>query len=105
MMVSMRNVARVAMMATALSACMGDNTEVDRPPVVAGQHASTEEDTAVSFALDATDPEGRPLEISVAPPSHGLVDRADRTFTYTPEPDYHGADAFEVLPIAERRAA
>jgi uncharacterized repeat protein (TIGR01451 family) len=70
------------------------------PPVLTAPVLTTEQDTAVSGAVTATDPEGQPVTFDTLPidgPAHGTVVIAtDGTFTYTPAPGFVGADAFTV---------
>jgi hypothetical protein len=60
--------------------------------------AITDEDTSVVIAALANDsgPDGDPLAITAhTQGAHGSVsDNGDGTLTYTPEPDFNGADAF-----------
>ncbi|HJU41094.1 MAG TPA: Ig-like domain-containing protein, partial [Tahibacter sp.] len=75
---------------------------VNRPPTAQGETYTIDEDatlasaTAGSLVANDADPDGDALSVVVAtPPAHGVLDaRADGAFTYTPAPDYHGADAF-----------
>ena len=68
---------------------------VNDPPVTSGRTVTTTEDTPVTFASEATDVDGDSLSFSVtAPPAHGSVSETGGEFTYTPDPDYNGADAF-----------
>jgi hypothetical protein len=71
---------------------------VNTPPVAADDAAVTDEDTAVTIdalANDA-DADGDSLTVTaVGAPAHGtVVDHGDGTFTYTPEPNFNGDDAF-----------
>lgn len=65
-------------------------------PTAAGGSASTDEDTAVSGTLDASDPESAPLRYeTVGAPQHGTVTHgAAGAYTYTPAADYNGGDQF-----------
>lgn len=67
------------------------------PPVA----VSTPEDTPVAGQVAATDVDGDVPTFRIDParlPAHGSVTVApDGRFTYTPSPDYHGADAFHVI--------
>ncbi len=68
---------------------------VNDAPVAQNQNVTTGEDTAVEFALTAADVESDVLTYAVAtPPAHGVVNLAGANATYTPEPNYHGADGF-----------
>jgi hypothetical protein len=63
-------------------------------PVADDQSVSTDEDTAVTFALTASDVDGDALSITPAGPSHGAVSCTGASCTYTPDADYHGSDSF-----------
>jgi hypothetical protein len=66
----------------------------DRPAAFPGA-VSTDEDQAASLTLVATDVDGDPLEYRiVTPPSDGMLSGSGPDRTYTPNPDYHGADGF-----------
>ena len=72
---------------------------VNDPPVASTQSVTTPEDTPVSNVIAATDPEGDVLRFSKSgDPLHGtvLVDQSG-SYTYSPEPNYNGPDAFQVL--------
>ena len=60
--------------------------------------ASTDEDTAVNVSVLANDSdvdEDALIVDSVTSPAHGtVVIESDGTVTYTPDPDFHGTDAF-----------
>jgi streptogramin lyase len=64
-------------------------------PEAADAAAVTAEDTAVVISPVIGDIDGDTLElVVVAPPEHGTVDVAGANFTYTPSPEFSGADAF-----------
>ena len=80
-----------------------------RPPLAFDQSVTTQEDQPVDITLVADDPDGivgidfNGLDILdyriIEPPAHGQLsaagaDNATATFTYTPDPDYFGADRF-----------
>ncbi|MCK7555646.1 Ig-like domain-containing protein [Chitinophaga sedimenti] len=67
-------------------------------PVATGDTQSTNEDTPVSGAVTATDPDGDVLAYAKATdPAHGSVTVAsDGTYTYTPASNYHGTDQFTI---------
>lgn len=68
---------------------------VNDAPVSMGRSVETQQDQAVSFTLPASDVDGDALTYEiVAPPSHGKVQGAGPTVTYTPETGYRGADSF-----------
>jgi cysteine-rich repeat protein len=77
----------------------------DHSPVARDQRVTTEEDHAVKFRLDATDPDGDPLTWVAAPPGHGTVAIKRDVVLYTPAPDFAGADRFHVVVSDGERSA
>lgn len=75
-----------------------DVQAVNDQPVAAADSYSSDEDTAVSGNVldNDADAEGSPLHAALeSGPSHGTIALADNgTFTYTPDPDFHGTDSF-----------
>jgi VCBS repeat-containing protein len=69
---------------------------INDAPVAQAQSITTNEDTAKSGTVVATDVDGNSLTYSqVTGPTHGsLTFISDGTFIYTPESDYHGPDSF-----------
>ncbi|GAB4262371.1 MAG: hypothetical protein Kow0092_12700 [Deferrisomatales bacterium] len=74
---------------------------VNDGPTAGDDAYSTDEDTPLVVAAPGvlgndTDPDGDPLAAAlVDPAAHGTVTlQADGSFTYAPEPDYHGSDRF-----------
>ena len=66
-----------------------------RPPTTAGQALVTAEDTPLAITLGAVSPENRPLTYSLlSTPTHGVLDGSLPNVTYTPAPDFFGADSF-----------
>ncbi len=69
----------------------------DAPTATTGSNMTTE-DNAVSGAVSGTDPENDPLTFAVfAGPSFGILtafDAATGSYTYTPNLNYNGSDAF-----------
>jgi CshA-type fibril repeat protein len=68
---------------------------VNDPPVVAGETATTREDTPVTIPVLAndSDPDGDPLTVTAASAPNGTVTiNPDGTITYTPNPDFSGTD-------------
>ncbi len=65
-------------------------------PVASGASASTNEDTALSGSVHATDVDNDPLTYSlVGGTTHGSLSfNSDGTYTYTPAANYHGSDSF-----------
>ena len=93
-------VARWLLLTVALwvAAC-GPSDGPNRPPTVTGSPATTAEDTPVTIAITAADPDGDPLEYRYATPAHGAVTASGASFTYTPTADYHGTDAVTVTVL------
>lgn len=77
-----------------------DVTQVNDPPVVTSAVSlKTAEDTPGSASVTARDIDGDALTYQVAtPPAHGetAIDPKSGKFTYTPSPDFNGADSFIV---------
>jgi hypothetical protein len=68
-------------------------------PVTGNYAATTAEDTAFSGQVAVQDADGdAPTYTVTAAPAHGTValDAASGAYTYTPTPDFHGADSFQV---------
>lgn len=75
-----------------------DVTPVNDAPVAAGGTVTATEDAAVAVVLSATDADGDALSFAViAAPAHGSLSGTAPNFTYTPAPNYFGADAFTFL--------
>ena len=85
--------------AVAACAACGPGDGPNRPPTVTGSPAATTEDTAVEVTVMASDADGDALEFRYAGAAHGTVTGAAARFTYTPEADYHGADAVTVTVL------
>ncbi|MDY7229175.1 Ig-like domain-containing protein [Hyalangium rubrum] len=70
-------------------------TSVSDLPVAHAQDATTSEDTEVSLTLTGSDEDGTSLSFQIASePTHGTLIGVAPSLTYTPAPDYHGADSF-----------
>jgi DNA/RNA endonuclease G (NUC1) len=61
------------------------------PPGVDDSSVTTSEDNAVSFTLDVA---GTATSYTITGPSHGTLSGSGANRTYTPAPDYFGADSF-----------
>lgn len=71
-------------------------TSVNDAPVATAQEVVTDEDTEISFPLNASDVDGDPLTVSIAfAPSKGsvIIDR-DLVALYTPNHNFSGTDSF-----------
>jgi cysteine-rich repeat protein len=80
----------------ALWAC-GDNNTPNQEPELAGFELTTQEDLAVTRAVEAVDPEGDDVTIAVPEqPAHGTVTVTGNSITYTPDANYNGPDQFSV---------
>lgn len=70
----------------------------NNPPVASDGSLTTDENTAASGMLSASDPDGDALTFGIVDqPSHGSVtidDASSGAYTYTPDADYTGADSF-----------
>jgi large repetitive protein len=66
------------------------------PPQANNQNVSTNEDTPLTFDLDAVDPDGDPMtfEIVSGPTQGSLSGGTGRSRTYTPNANYNGTDSF-----------
>ena len=64
-------------------------------PVANAQTVTAAEDTATTILLAGSDAEGDTLAFAVlSVPSHGTLNGTAPNLTYTPAPNYHGADSF-----------
>ena len=69
----------------------------DAPVFDAAPAVETDEDTATTITVSASDVDGDTLSYTAGAASHGTVaEGADGTFTYTPDADFFGSDSFEV---------
>ncbi|WP_168191849.1 retention module-containing protein [Chromobacterium phragmitis] len=73
-------------------------TNANGAPLGSDLNVTTKEDTPVSGALTASDPDGDPLTfVKGSDPAHGVVVvNPNGSWTYTPGQDYNGNDAFTV---------
>jgi len=75
------------------------DNDINTAPVASSQSVSTAEGVARAITLTGSDAEGNPLAFSVTVnPAHGLLSGLAPNLTYTPNPNYSGADslAFKV---------
>ncbi|MFQ6029903.1 MAG: tandem-95 repeat protein, partial [Dehalococcoidia bacterium] len=66
-------------------------------PVADDQSVATDEDAALGITLTAADPEAPPQTLNFAvltQPASGALSGAAPNLTYTPDPDFNGADSF-----------
>ena len=68
-----------------------------KPPVANDMSISTDEDTAINVALDASDPEGDELTFSIVETNNGTVALNGNIATYTPDTNFYGTDTFTYL--------
>src|SRR5690606_15215981 len=74
-------------------------TPVNDSPVATGTPVTTDEDTPATGTITGSDVDGDTLTYAVTtPPEHGtlVLDPETGSYTYTPDPDYHGPDGFTV---------
>src|SRR4029453_4948655 len=68
---------------------------VNDAPVASSESVTTDEDTAKTITLAATDAEASTLTYtSVPPPQHGPLSGTAPALTYTPAANYNGPDSF-----------
>jgi len=73
----------------------GEATCYNYAPSAPPQTLTTAEDTPLPITLTGTDPDGDALTYTVlTAPAHGTLSGSAPNVTYTPAPNYHGADAF-----------
>jgi len=72
--------------------------EVNVAPTADDQNITTQEDTAVSITLTASDVDGNPLTYSVVSgSSNGVLSGTAPNLTYTPDPNFNGNDSFDFV--------
>ncbi len=74
----------------------GDNLGTNAAPTAIGFTLMTQEDLAVTRAVDAQDADGDMLVAQPSQPRNGTATANGLSITYTPNPDFHGGDHFEV---------
>nr|WP_295872646.1 gliding motility-associated C-terminal domain-containing protein [uncultured Chitinophaga sp.] len=85
-------------------------TVPNNPPIAVNDQYTTPRDVAVSgnVLTNDSDPESQPLTVTttpVTPPARGqVVQRADGTFTYTPNPGFTGTDSY-VYQVCDNQGA
>ncbi|PJJ58400.1 hypothetical protein CLV56_2651 [Mumia flava] len=70
-------------------------SNVNKVPVANDVAVSTDENTAVDVAFDASDPDGDDLSYSYTQPANGEVTGNGANVTYTPAAGFDGEDSFE----------
>jgi alkaline phosphatase len=73
---------------------------INQPPIAADDSSATDEDTplVIEVLSNDTDPENDPIAVeSVTQPSNGIAANNGTNVTYTPNPDFSGADTFTYL--------
>lgn len=89
---------RASLVLVVLLAACGDNDATNRAPTVGAFTLTTQEDLPVTRSAEASDLDGDALVAAVPlPPDHGTVTVNGLSLTYTPEPDFHGADQFALV--------
>ncbi len=79
----------------AIQAAIESGTDGTNPPGAANQIVSATEDAAKAFTLDAVSTSGNPLTYTiVTTPTHGALSGSGASQTYTPVPEFNGADSF-----------
>jgi len=64
-------------------------------PVVTGQNSTLDEDASVAITLHGNDTDNDTLTFTIiSAPIHGTVTLSGAVATYTPQPNYNGADSF-----------
>jgi len=75
-------------------------TPVNDAPVAIAQSIQAVEDTSMPITLAGSDIEGSALTFQIQrPPAHGTVSGSGVNRTYTPAPNYHGPDSFDVVAL------
>jgi autotransporter-associated beta strand protein len=65
------------------------------PPLAFSQNVATAEDTALPITLTGNDPDGDTLGFAIlSQPANGTLSGTAPNVTYTPAPDFNGADSF-----------
>jgi Bacterial Ig domain/Cadherin-like domain/WD40-like Beta Propeller Repeat len=79
---------------------------VDRAPEATPQSVSATEDTSLDIALAGTDADGDTLTFAIQrSPSNGFINANGNHWTYTPFPDFHGADSFTFTAFDGQRVS
>lgn len=71
---------------------------VNDSPIATDVRVETDEDTSLPVTLSGVDVDGDDLQFEIIdPPGHGVLSGSGREWTYFPEPDYFGEDAFTFI--------
>jgi subtilisin family serine protease len=77
------------------SSALGIVPGTNNPPVAYDQAVETTQNTSAAITLIAADPDGDPLTFTISSaPANGTVSGTGPDITYTPNPDFTGADTF-----------
>ncbi len=71
-----------------------DTAAVNTPPVSNDDQITTNEDISANISLVSTDANNDALTYSIASPSNGTLSGTIPNLTYTPNPNFNGADSF-----------
>jgi cysteine-rich repeat protein len=82
----------VAVGLVAMASC-GDDPEPNRAPFVQALSFTTAEDTPLTIDVVVSDPDRDLVMVALSAPSHGTLTGSDRTYVYTPAPDFSGTDS------------
>src|SRR5205085_4000616 len=79
----------------AIQSAIEAGTNGTNPPGAADESVTTAEDNPSSITLQAVSPSAGTLTYTIlANPSHGTLNGSGASYTYTPAPDFNGADTF-----------
>lgn len=90
--------APACVIATMLLVGCGDDAPSDAPPVISSVlDLATAEDSAGTLVIEASDPEGLAVTVTVTtPPAHGTATISGKTLRYAPAADFHGPDEVRI---------
>jgi cysteine-rich repeat protein len=82
----------VAVGLVAMASC-GDDPEPNGAPFVQALSFTTAEDTPLPINVVVSDPDRDVVTVTLSAPGHGTLTGSDRSYLYTPAPDFHGTDS------------